>query len=139
MRAEKFLDNIPIRRQTIAKTAAKTLTKIKKMLQAYALARPYLFISLKVIKTKDEKANWKYPTHMGARHSKFTTCSLDATTDILGRNLTDQCERTCSRWSDAGDPIQIASETLGNSPDQAPTYTFEAVLAKRDCGKFATH
>ena len=71
---------------------------------------------------------------MGARSSKSTKCSLGAATDILGKKIIDHCVRTCSVYSDAGELVEVPSENSEKSTDQAPTYIFEAILAKHECG-----
>jgi len=135
VRVENFLEALPVRRHTAEKFTSKTLAKIKKTLQAYALARPRLRLSLKVVKAKDEKANWKYPINAG--NSKVETNSFSAAVDIMGKKLTNQCQWTRSVWCSSGQRIDSTSEVSEVENDQACNYTFEAVLAKQDCGMFA--
>ena len=52
--------SLPVRKQTAVKAATKILSRIKSMLQAYALARPYVRFALKVLKAKNDKGNWTY-------------------------------------------------------------------------------
>jgi hypothetical protein len=55
-----LFQQIPVRRQTAIKNSKKTLLKIKKMVQAYAMARPSIRLSFKVLKAKNESLNWMY-------------------------------------------------------------------------------
>lgn len=109
------------------------LTKIKRLLQAYALARPYLRLSLKVLKAKDRKGDWMYPKS-GALSASRLKASFYAATDIFGRKLMSQCEFTCSSWSSTGDQIDEAISEPSASRDRL--YTLEAITAKRDCGAY---
>ncbi|KAL4902673.1 hypothetical protein BDW74DRAFT_180770 [Aspergillus multicolor] len=60
VRVSNLFRQIPVRRQTVVKNAKKTLLRIKKMVQAYALARPSVRLSFKVLKAKNESGNWIY-------------------------------------------------------------------------------
>ena len=136
VKVEKYLQNLPVRRQAAEKTAVKMLTKIKRLLQAYALARPYLRLSLKILKAKDRKGDWMYPKS-GALSASRLKASFYAATDIFGRKLMSQCEFTCSSWSSTGDQIDEAiSENMGPSASRDRLYTLEAITAKRDCGAY---
>ncbi|KAH8692119.1 putative DNA mismatch repair protein [Talaromyces proteolyticus] len=79
-----FLKSIPVRRQTAVKNAAKTITKIKKLLQAYAIARPSTRISFKVLKSKNEKDNWTYAPSASSNLA-------DAIRKAIGVEVASQC------------------------------------------------
>ena len=49
-----------MRKQTALKNVTKTLSTIKKLLQSYAFARETVRFSFKVLKGKNDKANWQY-------------------------------------------------------------------------------
>ena len=132
MRVEKFLDTLPVRRLAVEKTSAKLLAKVKRMLHAYTLARPHLRLSLKILKAKNDKGNWKYT---GVGHSKTRASAFDAATEIIGKKVTDQCQLICLSWSSAGRQADGTSEALGVGASQDEMYTFEAVLAKFECGR----
>ena len=134
VRVERFLEALPVRKQAAEKNPAKVLARIKRTLQAYVLARPHLRISLKILKAKDEKANWKYPTSLG--HSKLKTSPLNAAVDVVGKKITDQCQWSQLSWSDLGELIDTPSKIHVVDPDEPCTYTFDAVLANPDCGMF---
>lgn len=106
-----FLKHIPVRRQTALKSAGKTLSKIKKLLQTYAVCQPTKRLSLKVIKAKNENNNWMYT---GSQSSSVT----DAALKIVGTDVVSNC--TVKEWPLEGD---------------STNYKIVAVLAKDDAGK----
>lgn len=60
VRITNFLVRQPVRKQVALKGTAKTLAKIKQMLQAYAFARPETRLSVRVLKAKNNRDNWTY-------------------------------------------------------------------------------
>ena len=135
VRVEKFLDALPVRRQTAEKNSFKVLAKLKRLLQAYVFARPHLRFSLKVLKAKNDKGNWKYPKIAGISISKSKPSVFNAATEIVGKKVTDQCQWFSTAWSSTGEYIDSASDTLEAGVSQDDSYTFEAVLAKLECGR----
>ncbi|KAJ5424562.1 Ribosomal protein S5 domain 2-type fold subgroup [Penicillium cf. griseofulvum] len=97
VRITDFLKHIPVRRQTALKGAARNLTRIKKLLQAYAIAQPSKRLSLKVLKAKNENSNWTYAPSADASLS-------DAALKVAGTEVSSFCvmRRLCS-CSTAGD------------------------------------
>lgn len=84
VRITDFLKNIPVRRQNILKSGSKTLIKIKRLVQSYALARPSTRLSLKVLKAKNENNNWTY--------APGPVASLpDAVIKTFGREVSSCC------------------------------------------------
>lgn len=84
IRITDFLKHIPVRRQTAVKAATKCLTKIKKLIQAYAFAQPSRRFSLKVLKAKNESNNWIY--------APGTDATLpDAAMKIVGIDVASYC------------------------------------------------
>ena len=79
-----FMKSNPVRKQVALKNAEKTLMKIKHMLQSYAFARPSIRISLRVLKAKNESANWLYAPRPGAN-------AEDVVSKIAGTRCTSQC------------------------------------------------
>ena len=137
VRVEKYLQSLPIRRQAAEKTTVKMLSKIKRMLQAYALARPYLRLSLKILKAKDRKGDWTFPKS-GALSTSRLDASLHAATDIFGKKLTSQCNVISSSWSSTGEQMDEAtSEELRPNASRDEVYTLEATMAKRNCGVYS--
>lgn len=127
MRVERFLNALPVRKQAAEKSSAKVLAKIKRLLQAHSLARPHLKLSLKVLKAKNDKGDWKYPKTARIGNSKLKTSTFDAATEIIGKKVTDQCQWSSSTWS-------IGEEHVYDASEICVTYTFEAVIAKPECG-----
>lgn len=117
VRITDFLDTIPVRRQSALKNNSKILSKIKTSLQAYALARPNVKFSLKVLKAKTEKGNLIY-----APKPKASTA--DAATKIIGKKVTEQCQ--WKLWSSMeADHQSVSSQDM---------YRFECLLPKPQCG-----
>jgi DNA mismatch repair protein MutL len=79
-----FMKSNPVRKQVALKNAEKNLTKVKQMLQSYAFARPGVRISFKVLKAKNESANWVYAPKPGAN-------AEDVALKIAGTCCTSQC------------------------------------------------
>ncbi|KGO46266.1 DNA mismatch repair protein, C-terminal [Penicillium expansum] len=84
VRITDFLKHIPVRRQTALKGATKNLTRIKKLLQAYAIAQPSKRLSLKVLKAKNENNNWTYAPSADASLS-------DAALKVAGTDVSASC------------------------------------------------
>ncbi|KAJ5520943.1 hypothetical protein N7463_001396 [Penicillium fimorum] len=84
VRITDFLKHIPVRRQTALKGAARNLTRIKKLLQAYAIAQPSKRLSLKVFKAKNESSNWTYAPSADASLS-------DAALKVAGIEVSSSC------------------------------------------------
>ncbi|KXG52102.1 Ribosomal protein S5 domain 2-type fold, subgroup [Penicillium griseofulvum] len=97
VRITDFLKHIPVRRQTALKGAARNLTRIKKLLQAYAIAQPSKRLSLKVLKAKNENSNWTYAPSADASLS-------DAALKVTGTEVSSCCVlRRLSSHSTTGD------------------------------------
>lgn len=56
-----FMAKLPVRKKTFEKEATKSIAKIHRLLQAYALARPSIRLSLKV--SKGGKGSWSFIPH----------------------------------------------------------------------------
>jgi len=68
----------------VLKGATKTLAKIKKLLQAYAIAQPSCRFSLKALKAKNENNNWMY---VPGTESEIS----DAAIKVVGRDVCSSC------------------------------------------------
>ena len=84
VRITDFLKRIPVRRQTVLKGAAKTLTRIKKLLQSYAISQPSKRLSLKVLKANNENNNWSYAP-------SADPSLLDAALKVVGTEISSSC------------------------------------------------
>lgn len=99
-----------MRKQTALKSAGKTLSKIKILLQTYAVCQPTKRLSLKVIKANNESNNWMYSGSQSASLS-------DAALKIVGTDVISNC--TIKEW-----PFE----------DDSADYKVVALLAKNDAG-----
>ncbi|KAL4752181.1 hypothetical protein BDW72DRAFT_192316 [Aspergillus terricola var. indicus] len=84
VRISNLFQQIPVRRQTAIKNFKKTLLKIKKMMQAYAMARPSVRLSFKVLKAKTESSNWMYAP---GKNSTLTEAALK----VAGTDVASNC------------------------------------------------
>ncbi|PYH91324.1 hypothetical protein BO71DRAFT_460265 [Aspergillus ellipticus CBS 707.79] len=83
VRITDLFKHIPVRRQTVLKNTAKTLVKIKKLVQAYAVAQPSKRLSLRVLKAKNENNNWMY--------APVNAKILEAALKIVGADVVSSC------------------------------------------------
>lgn len=125
VRVTDFLKSLPVRRQTALKDATKQLAKIKRTLQAYALARPSIRMSLKVLKAKNDKSNWMYAP-------KSEASVADAAVKIIGKRVSDQCQWTV--WSSDSPSIPTPLACTELPADSDPSYKIEAFIPKADSG-----
>ncbi|RAL07263.1 putative DNA mismatch repair protein [Aspergillus homomorphus CBS 101889] len=84
VRIADLFKHIPVRRQTASKNAAKTLVRIKKLVQAYALAQPSKRLALRVLRAKNESNNWMYAPGQDATLS-------DAALKVVGKAVASNC------------------------------------------------
>ena len=87
VRVVDLFKHIPVRRQTTLKSTIKTLGKIKKLIQAYAIAQPSKRLCLRVLKAKNEKNNLVYapgpnPTLMDAA---IKIIGMDIASSFIGK------------------------------------------------------
>ncbi|KAH7417192.1 hypothetical protein BKA64DRAFT_657234 [Cadophora sp. MPI-SDFR-AT-0126] len=105
----KFLHNLPVRRQTAQKDSAKTLKRVKELLQSYAFARPRVRFCLKV--ASGGKGSWSFAP-------RPNDGMKEAASQIIGRDAAAQCiekslvfpqkpSRVVPIESDASDSAQI--------------------------------
>ena len=132
VRVVDFLKSIPVRRQTILKGSTKLLFKTKRLIQAYALARPTIRFSLKVLKAKNDKGNWIYAPKNGAIPEAVLT---NATMQVVGKKVVEQ-----SKWT-AWSPSSFENRT-GNAETEADknnVYKIQALLPTPVYGQYACH
>ena len=126
---KEFLKVIPVRREAALKGVNKTYTKIKVTLQAYALARPSVRFSFRVLKAKNDKANWSYSPTPGFSLSK-------AALQILDQNAVKQCETRV--WppleTENAERLSIEDETQEHLTTSG-SLRIEALVPREDCGK----
>lgn len=109
--------SVPVRRQVADKEAHKNLAKTKHLLRAYAVARPMIRVSLKVL-GGDTKQTWSYSPCPDA-------CVRDAVTQVFGAAVMSECLLKT-----------FATETSArkeeNTRGGGPRITMEAVLPRPD-------
>ncbi|KAJ5081053.1 DNA mismatch repair protein C-terminal [Penicillium angulare] len=116
IRVVDFIKHIPVRRQVVLKSVTKILSKIKRLLQSYAIAQPSKRFSFKVLKAKNESNNWMY--------APSTEASLpDAAAKIFGRELSS-CLVEKMLSSDM-------TSNMENGPAQS-VYSLSSLLPKSD-------
>ncbi|KAF1959045.1 hypothetical protein CC80DRAFT_440228, partial [Byssothecium circinans] len=77
----------PVRKQAALKNSAKCLTKVRRMVQAYALARPTVRFSLRVLKAKSNKGDFMYAPKKDANVE-------DAVLKVINKDCSLQCDWT---------------------------------------------
>lgn len=133
VRVSEFLKHIPVRRQTALKTVPKTIAKIRKTLQAYALARPATRLSFKVLKSKNANGDWIYGPKPGNAIS-------DAVLKIAGQDVSAQCisKSRSTRDSLVENGEQRLEEGSRVAQTPAKPYRVTAFLPRLDCGTSVT-
>lgn len=124
VRVTDFLKHIPVRRQTALKGASRTLTRIKKLLQAYAVAQPSKRLSLKVLKAKNENNNWAYAPSVDPSLS-------DAALKVAGTEVFSSCilKRLSTRDVNEVEPVR--------DPADQKDYEAIAFLPEAGFGKWS--
>ncbi|EEH46931.2 uncharacterized protein PADG_03029 [Paracoccidioides brasiliensis Pb18] len=103
VRVSEFLKFVPVLKQTALKCASKTISRLKKMLIAYALSRPEIRLSLQVLGGKNQSP-WIY--------APKKTIS-DAIMTAVGPEVVSQC--VIVAWPESQD--SEASSSLGHRDD----------------------
>lgn len=80
----EFIKSNPVRRQVALKHTDQCLKRVKHLLQAYALSRPHVRLSLKILKAKNDKGNWMYAPKAGGN-------AEDAAFKVVGAACASQC------------------------------------------------
>lgn len=84
VRIADFIKANPVRRQNALKNTEKCLKSIKRLLQAYAFARPNVRLSLRIAKSKKAVGDWVYAPKPGGN-------AEDAAFKIVGAACASQC------------------------------------------------
>ena len=111
-----FLKHVPVRKQAASKTASKTISRIKRLLQAYAIAQPATRLSVKVLRAKNDSANWIYAPTQNATIA-------DAALKIWGPEIKTQC--AVFDWPEA--------ET---TKEEGTSFKLIASLPRSDSGRY---
>ncbi|KAL5121332.1 hypothetical protein ACEQ8H_000800 [Pleosporales sp. CAS-2024a] len=87
VKVTQIFEHLPVRKQTAIKNATKCLAKIRRLIQAYALARPAVRFRLHVLKAKNNKGDFMY-----APKTRFSV--EDAVFKVIGKDCALQCDWT---------------------------------------------
>ena len=110
VKVERLFEALPVRKQQALKESRKCIARIQNLLQAYAMARPHIKLSMRVL--KELKYNWDYAPSL-------TPSTRDAAMQLFGKALAIGCEH-------------IHVETYGEGNSEL-SFTVEALLPRRDC------
>ena len=121
MRVTDFLKHLPVRREAALRSSAKTQSKIKRMVQAYAITRPSVRFSRKVLKAKNEKGNWIYAP-------KADATVMDAAMKVFDHQAIGHC--LWQVWTSTDGTNEMTSQV-----DGVERYVVEALLPQRQCGE----
>ncbi|PHH63784.1 hypothetical protein CDD81_5441 [Ophiocordyceps australis] len=115
VQATHLFKNLPARRHSVVAGRRKTLAQMHELLKSYALARPYLRLSLKVV--GDSSQSWSYsPT--------ASPSVREAVLQIFGVQLARSCAHVATR------PCPRESLVFETDADPLTTLTFEAFIPK---------
>ncbi|CZT01532.1 hypothetical protein WAI453_006976 [Rhynchosporium graminicola] len=98
----KFLNNLPVRKQTAEKEAAKTVKKIKELLQSYACARPKVRFCLKV--ASGGKGSWSFTP-------RANDGMKEVVSQIIGRDAAAQCIERSFFFSEKSSQVKLNEES----------------------------
>lgn len=87
MRVTNFLQSLPVRKETALKESAKILANVKRLMQSYALARPCVRFTLRVLKAKSGKGDFMYAPKQNSNVE-------DAVLKVIGKECAFQCDWT---------------------------------------------
>ncbi|KAH7076961.1 hypothetical protein BKA63DRAFT_594594 [Paraphoma chrysanthemicola] len=93
VKAAHLFENSPVRKQTAVKNASKCIARIRRLIQAYALARPAVRFRLHVLKAKNNKADLVYAPKASANVE-------DAALKVVGKDCALQCDWTAIESDD---------------------------------------
>ncbi|RYP55397.1 hypothetical protein DL769_010202 [Monosporascus sp. CRB-8-3] len=121
VRITELFGRLPVREQIAIKESAKTLDKIRDLLQSYAMARPTLKLALKVL--QNPKQNWSYSPKRNAE-------IWEAVLQIFGKEVSahgfEKVFPIDGPWPEARGSDDDPSASRTNS------YTFEAYIIDPD-------
>ncbi|KAF2650211.1 hypothetical protein K491DRAFT_609241, partial [Lophiostoma macrostomum CBS 122681] len=82
-----FFRHLPVRKQDALKQSTQFIGNAKRLMQAYALARPTVRFQLRILKAKSDKGNFNYAPTVRANVE-------DAAFKVIGRECASQCDWT---------------------------------------------
>ncbi|KAI2473530.1 hypothetical protein F4781DRAFT_379354 [Annulohypoxylon bovei var. microspora] len=107
---------LPVREQVIIKESRKAIDNIRQVLRSYAMARPQLRLSLKVLQSP--KQNWSYS-------SKLDASVKEAAVQLFGAEIAAHCFKKTFEISDVSSKYQ--------NPLSNGNYIFESFILKPNC------
>ncbi|KAG9245986.1 hypothetical protein BJ878DRAFT_321168 [Calycina marina] len=115
-----FMTKLPVRKKTFEKESSKTLAKIRQLLMSFALARPTIRFSFKVLKSQKDSWSFSPRSNDGIK---------EAVSQIIGRDAASQCIDKSFTFSDARSKlttVSIDEDTIskGASEEQPNTEQF---------------
>ncbi|XXG94799.1 hypothetical protein Hte_001057 [Hypoxylon texense] len=111
---------LPVREQMAIKTSAKTIDMIRELLRSYAMARPQVRLSFKVLQSP--KQGWSYSPKPGAGVK-------EAAIQLFGAEVASRCDKKTLR---TGGPATEDASTKCQDPSLNDAYVFEAFIPKPD-------
>ena len=123
VKVRDFLKFVPVRHQNALRTSGRTLLRLKALLQDYALIRPSIRFTLKVLKAKNDKGNWSYVP-------KLTATTFDAVAQIYSKSLLNGL--VVVHWP----KLQTTGTVSRAQVDEGPLHEMrmEAILPLASCG-----
>ena len=110
------------------------LVRIKRTLQAYALARPRIRLSLRVLKSKSEKSNWSYAPKKGLlEDDDISTIIQNAAAQVLGKSIINSCQWLFWKSIEACPHVKPALISNSDVDLRRTDFVFQALLPKSDC------
>ncbi|KAK3299111.1 uncharacterized protein B0H64DRAFT_318308 [Chaetomium fimeti] len=118
-----LFSHLPVRSQVTVREAPKNLTRMKELLQSYALTRPTVKLRFTVLKTPS--LSWSYAP---AANSDVKAAAIQ----IFGTELASQCsfETYPSKIAQDDDKLSSNQNVPGCLPEQATKVVFEALLPR---------
>ncbi|KOS20588.1 PMS1 protein -like protein 1 [Escovopsis weberi] len=118
VQVSRLFDKLPVRKHEAIKNGKKSISQVRDLLKAYALARPYLRLSLKVLEDStgsSSRGAWSYsPNRSPTVH--------EAVLQIFGKDLASNCVEVFHR---------LASDRLVPLHVQAPpAISLDALIPK---------
>ncbi|CAK7263877.1 hypothetical protein SEPCBS57363_000781 [Sporothrix epigloea] len=126
---------LPVRRKVVTQEAAKTVVAMKALLCGYAMARPYLRLSLRVM--KGAVPGWHYSPVAGPAAGISNTIEKGAMKQavllLFGAEVARQCEEIIVSTNEFLGSQATLSQLLGSKPEnKTGNYIFEACLPRPD-------
>ncbi|XDG06681.1 hypothetical protein ABKA04_006296 [Annulohypoxylon sp. FPYF3050] len=113
---------LPVRHQWAIKESAKTIDKIREVLRSYAMARPQLKLSFKVLQSP--KQNWSYSPKPGASVK-------EAAIQLFGSEIATYCLEKTFAMNEPHKENDKSNEKQSHS--HSSTHIFEAFILKPNC------